>query len=70
MKAIEALRVELNREHCYVRCARVRANNGADVKYTTKVISGIRWQNVVSLRKALKKINNIRPVYKWDYVTI
>jgi hypothetical protein len=69
-EAVIALRIELNREHAYVRCTKVRINNGAEVKDSTKWTAGIKWQNVVSIRKALKKIENIKPLYKWDYVTI
>jgi hypothetical protein len=70
MIALTALRAELNRECAYIRAMKVNLDKGFNVRYSTKTISGIKWQNVVAIRKAIKKINNIRPVYKWDYVTI
>jgi hypothetical protein len=70
MIALTALREELNRECAYIRAMKVNLDKGFNVRYSTKTISGIKWQNVVAIRKAIKKINNIRPVYKWDYVTI
>lgn len=67
MNPLTALRTEINRERAYIRSTRMNLDRGFEVSYATKTIAGIRWQNVVVLRKAIKDIKKIRPKYSWDY---
>lgn len=64
-QALTSLRLEINRERAYCRSTRMNIERGFDVSYTTKTISGIRWQNVVMLKKAIKALKKIKPQYHW-----
>lgn len=64
-RLLTSLRADLNRERAYCRSMRVNIEKGFNVSYGTKVYSGIRWQNAVRIKKAIKDLKNVKPVYKW-----
>lgn len=64
-KYLNSLRAELNRERAYVRSTKVNIDRGFNVSPMTKILASARWYNMGTIKKAIKALNNVRPVYQW-----
>jgi hypothetical protein len=64
---LNPLREELNKERASVRSYRIRVANGSDVSDAMHRKMYLSWDRIALLRSTIKKLKNVRPVYKWDW---
>lgn len=65
MTAIQLLRADLNRNRSYVIATRKGIKKGIPMKQSTLVHMGIRNHDAAVIRKALKDLRKVKPVYTW-----
>lgn len=65
-KYLNSLREELNRDRAYVRSTKFNIDRGFNVSPVSKIIASSKWYNAGFLKKAIKKIKNAKPRYKWE----
>ena len=64
---LNPIREELNKERASVRSYRLRVARGAEMNATTHRKMYLSWDRIAMLKGMIKKLKNVRPVYKWDW---
>lgn len=64
---LNPIREELNKERASVRSYRLRVSNGSDVSDAIHRKMYLSWDRIAMLKGMIKKLKNVRPVYKWDW---